>query len=181
MGWFGKKEEKEIMPDLPEFESVSMPKLPRLPELPNLPELPEKTFSLPELNEEDNLVFSRNDLPLLDDVKINRNATDFRTDVNRMKEFRKSEDVLKESPSLQLKESKRVKENEPIYIRLDKFQTTQQAFYEIKNKIDEIEKTLVKLKEIKEREDKELEEWEKETQLIKARLNAIDTHLFGNL
>jgi len=73
------------------------------------------------------------------------------------------------------------KKIEPIYIRLDKFETTVQTFEEIKSKITEIEKLLAKTKEIKEREEKELEEWEREMEIIKSRINSIDKNIFNRL
>jgi soluble cytochrome b562 len=73
------------------------------------------------------------------------------------------------------------KEVEPVYIRLDKFETTVQAFEEIKNKIIEIESVLKKTQEIKQKEEKELEDWEREIQIIKARIDSIDKNVFNKL
>jgi len=73
------------------------------------------------------------------------------------------------------------KKTEPIYIKLDKFETTVQTFEEIKDKIGEIEKLLVKTKEIKAEEEKELEEWEKEIHIIKSRLDSIDKTVFKDI
>jgi hypothetical protein len=74
-----------------------------------------------------------------------------------------------------------VKKPEPIYIRIDKFETTIQAFFEIKNKITEIEELITKTKEIKNKEQKELEEWEHELQLLKTRIDYIDQNIFSKL
>jgi len=51
----------------------------------------------------------------------------------------------------------------------------------MKARVIEFERTIDKIKEVKEREGKELEEWEREIQLIKARLDSIDSNLFDNV
>ena len=73
------------------------------------------------------------------------------------------------------------KEIEPIYVRLDKFQTTVQAFQEIKTKVEDIENLLTKIKDIKEKEERELNEWENEIQIIKSRIEAVDKNIFDKL
>ena len=88
---------------------------------------------------------------------------------------------IRRNQSRMVEPQQRMKQNEPIYIRLDKFQTTHESLLDIKMKMEEIEKTIIKIKEVKEREDKEIEEWEQELQLVKARLESIDTNLFENL
>ncbi len=70
---------------------------------------------------------------------------------------------------------------EPIYVRLDKFETTIQSLGEIKDKIVEIERILAKTKEVKAQEERELEEWEKEVHIIKTRLDSIDKNVFKEL
>jgi len=72
-------------------------------------------------------------------------------------------------------------EKEPIFVKLDKFQTASENFEKVKEKVDEIEDTLKKIKEIKEKEDAELREWENEIQLIKSRISDIDVSLFKKL
>jgi hypothetical protein len=73
------------------------------------------------------------------------------------------------------------KKSEPIFIRLDKFESTVENFEEIKEKINEIEEVLQKTREIKAKEEEELSEWEKEIQIIKARLDSIDRNLLNKL
>lgn len=71
------------------------------------------------------------------------------------------------------------KRNEPVYIRLDKFQMTMDAFREVKEKIKEIEDLLLRTKEIKEREDKEIEDWAREIESIKIKIQSIDKDIFN--
>jgi hypothetical protein len=72
-------------------------------------------------------------------------------------------------------------DQESIYVRLDKFQTTVGAFEEIKEKVMEIEKLLLNIKEVKEKEERELGEWENEIQVIKSRIELIDRDIFNKL
>jgi hypothetical protein len=69
----------------------------------------------------------------------------------------------------------------PVFVRLDKFETTIQAFNEMKSKISQIENLLTKIKEVRDREDRELEEWEREIQAMKARIDSIDKNIFENI
>jgi len=73
------------------------------------------------------------------------------------------------------------KEESTVYIRLDKFQSTKEALDNIKEKIEDIDKTILKIKEVREKEEKEITEWEREIQIIKTRLEAIDSNLFEKL
>jgi len=69
----------------------------------------------------------------------------------------------------------------PIYIRLDKFKAGLESFEDIKGKLTEIEDLLVKIREMKEKEERELEEWEREIQVVKARIEQIDNDVFKNV
>jgi hypothetical protein len=71
--------------------------------------------------------------------------------------------------------------NEPIFVRIDKFQSAQKNFDEIKSKITEIESVLQKLKDVKSQEDEELKGWAKDTEKLKSRLTEIDNDLFSQL
>jgi hypothetical protein len=73
------------------------------------------------------------------------------------------------------------KKMEPVFIRLDKFQITIEAFEEIKSKIIEIEDLLKKTREVKSKEEEELAEWEREIQVIKSRIDSIDRDIFSKL
>ena len=84
-----------------------------------------------------------------------------------------------EMPSTTIKSV--TKKLEPIYIRLDKFESTVAAFEEIRKKVNEIESLLAKIKETKRKEEAELEEWEQEIQTVKARIEAIDKSIFNKL
>ncbi|PIO07910.1 hypothetical protein COU59_02540 [Candidatus Pacearchaeota archaeon CG10_big_fil_rev_8_21_14_0_10_34_12] len=78
-------------------------------------------------------------------------------------------------------EKQRVKEMEPIYVRLDKFRESEEVFEKAKNKIMDIERTLGEIKKIKQEEEAELDSWEKEIQDIKNQLEKIDREVFSKV
>ena len=73
------------------------------------------------------------------------------------------------------------KQNEPIFVRIDKFQSAQKNFDEIKSKVAEIESILQNLKNVKSQEEEELKGWSEDTEKLKSRLAEIDGDLFGQL
>ncbi|MFA6022938.1 MAG: hypothetical protein WC781_02515 [Candidatus Pacearchaeota archaeon] len=76
------------------------------------------------------------------------------------------------------REFQKIKKAEPLFIKLEKFESTISTFNEIKMKISEIESLLRNIREIKLKEEKELSDWEKEIEMIKARLDQIDREVF---
>lgn len=171
--WFKKK---ELLPDLPGDD-----------ELPKLSEIDNRVFNdgpLPELK-----VQSLPSFPFLEEDNVNKKQLiKQESDIQKSNfEIPQSKYQMGPEPKLDLVYSKpnhlkpSVKSAEPIYIRLDKFQTTQVVIEEIKEKIWDIEKTLAKIKEIKEREEKELEEWEREIKIMKSRIDNIDNSIFNRL
>lgn len=68
-----------------------------------------------------------------------------------------------------------------IFVRLDKFEESQELLESIKKQISDINKFLDKTKEIKKEEDEELKEWEEELQEIKSNIEKIDKDLFSKL
>ncbi|MBI2628771.1 hypothetical protein HYW74_01675 [Candidatus Pacearchaeota archaeon] len=75
----------------------------------------------------------------------------------------------------------RTKKSEPLFIKLDKYESTLSTFNEIKLRVGEIESLLRNIKEIKSKEERELDDWEREIQTIKARLDQVDRELFKNI
>jgi hypothetical protein len=71
--------------------------------------------------------------------------------------------------------------NEPIFVRIDKFQAAQKNFDHIKEKITEIEEVLKGIKEIKAREEAELKGWTEDVEQIKTRLTEIDNGIFEQI
>ncbi len=133
-----------------------LPELPKLPELPRIPQeqMQEKELpALPRASTWDNI----------------------KTNISQPQEKRSFE--LSEIPN----KLKSTTEKGPIYIKIDKFKEASKNFDVVKNKLIEIEDSFKKLKDIKEKEDVELKDWEMELQNIKSRINNIDSALFNKL
>ena len=74
-----------------------------------------------------------------------------------------------------------IKNSEPLFIRLDKFEHAVSTFNEIKLRLSEIDSLLKNIKSIKLKEEQELNEWEKEMETIKSRLDQIDNEIFSKV
>ena len=80
------------------------------------------------------------------------------------------------------KENKPItKSIEPIYIRIDKFQSAQKNFEQIKEKVRDIESLLQKVKDIKSQEETELNGWTEDIEKVKARLAEVDSAVFDQI
>ena len=172
MAWFKKKKEDEEdipeLPELPESRDFDFENISRKPESP--PGLPD--LEINELGPPPNTKRSLPPLPESDMIKKEISRPIITRPPLREIESQESEDNYP---------IRKTKKTEPIYVRLDKFETTVEAFEEIKIKIEEIESLLRKTREIKSQEEKELEEWEHEIQVIKARIESIDRNIFNKL
>ena len=191
MGLFGKKEKEEEIPALPELPKANEDLV-----LPSKDDLPETPTGLPKIE--------TTELPTLPTLPPKEQPSEKLTPTISAPpepEMQKSKfEVKTQIPIKPLKQpdlprtielehgmpprsfGKQITQKaEPIYIRLDKFETTVAAFEEIKNKITEMEILLQKTKEIKEKEEQELTGWEREIQMIKARIDAIDRSIFNKL
>jgi hypothetical protein len=125
--------------------------LPELPAMPKLPELP----SLPSLHQS---AMKDEFRPLIQ---------------NRDFEIRKID--LENIPRIPQKS------DQPVFIKLDKFQDAVHKFEEVKSKVKDIENSLIKIKDIKSKEEIELKAWEQEVQMIKEKVSNIEGSLFSKL
>ena len=183
MGWFNKTKKEEV-------KFSNLPDLPRLPELPSLnrdfsreplPQLP--SFPTDSFSEK----FSQNAIKHA--VAGEKEEEDFDEDefeddeeMQMIPKFSR-EHLTKEIavPEEFLETRRRVKKAEPIFIRLDKFEESLHIFDQAKNKIKEIEKLLQDTKRIKEEEEIELEDWEKEIQTLKQQIEKVDKDIFSKV
>ena len=81
----------------------------------------------------------------------------------------------------QMMDIDRVRRAEPLFIRLDTFESALSSFNEIKLRTHEIETLVRNIKEVKIKKEKELNEWEREIQTIKTRLEQIDKEIFEKI
>ncbi|MBT3642569.1 hypothetical protein HN604_01180 [archaeon] len=70
---------------------------------------------------------------------------------------------------------------EPIFVRFDKFSSSQKNFKKIKDKVSDIEKTLQKIADVKQKEDDELNKWAGEVDGLKMKLSQIDSEIFDQI
>jgi hypothetical protein len=192
MGWFSNdKKKKEGKKPLPR-------KLPDLPKLPHIPDVPE----LPKLESKDPLP----QLPSLPDSGMgNKFSQDMiKEAVTGEKEDGEGdmadlggEDDLPEFPSMPMPPTKPLareiappefataarvaKKAEPVFVRLDKFEDSMQTFEKIKQKISEGEKMLRDIKKVKDAEEVELEDWEREVQALKKQIEKVDADIFSKI
>tara|TARA_Y100000310_G_scaffold329968_1_gene400777 strand:+ start:782 stop:1324 length:543 start_codon:yes stop_codon:yes gene_type:complete len=179
MGLFGKKKKEEEIPTLPELpapEDFSLPKLPQSPlelenkEFSQLPQLPNLKKTEPDLSPK----VIKQEISNPQDMQKSNFSSE-------QPIIQKTQPLPTQHMPIQTKTKPRSKEIDPIYIRLDKFESSIQAFEEIKTKIEQIESLLVKTREIKQKEEQELLEWERELQLIKSRIDSVDKSVFDKL
>jgi len=194
MGWFNKKNEKEI---------PSLPELPKIPELPNIEENQwdnSKIHQLPRfptnsLGEK----FSQNTIKEAVAGKKEGEevfeADDFADKMQRMQRPLRAPPVPEFSHLEKIKGTpfeKRTneisddfetstKKAEPVFIRIDKFEESLKIFEKTKDKISEIEKMLKNIKDVKEDEERELESWENEIEMIKKQIEKVDKNIFSKI
>ena len=194
MGLFSKKEEVPEIPAAP-----SLPEMPaRVPELKKaLPGLP----SFPENKSNNNLNQEIVKSAVNDTSEVNEVSVGVPTDLH-FKEVHEGGSLIPPKPSSSipklpeqppiveqkktieltpLSETSKTKILEPIFIRIDKFQTAQKNFEEIKENVKEIELVLRKVKDLKAKENEEIEEWTQEIEKIKSRLSGIDKDVFSKV
>lgn len=183
MSLFGKKEEQK------EEEIPTLPDLPQLPELPRLKENnSEKNFLLPQLPSIPSSSFGEKfSRSAIKEAVTGRergeeeDADDFRKGMMQKPHVREIPADFKIQKTIdRFHEARRIPE-EPIFIRIDKFEEALKTFEKIKIKLEEIEKMLQDTKRIKEEEEKELVYWEKEMQEIKDQISKVDSNVFSKL
>lgn len=78
-------------------------------------------------------------------------------------------------------EYKTINKNEPVFIRIDKFEESLHVFKIAKKKISEIEDLLKETKEIKQKEEKELMEWENKILKLKDQIEKVNEDIFSKI
>ena len=71
--------------------------------------------------------------------------------------------------------------SQPLFIKLDTFEKAVSSFNEIKLSVSEVESLLRNIRDIKNKEEAELSEWEKEIETIKSRLEQINHDIFDKI
>ena len=189
MGWFSKEEKvPEIQP------AATLPELPKREEEKGLPELP----SFPNNSQNNNITQEMVKSAVSDNPSPGENEV--HVDIPEglhISEEPKEESMIPPRPSEESIPNPPVKktlelsasilnkpitrEAEPIFVRIDKFQSAQKNFEQIKDKTKEIESILGKIKDIKSKEEVEIKGWSEDIEKIKARLAEIDSDIFNQI
>ena len=203
MGWFKKEGEKPMVKEaVVVAESEDNYELPELPDIPELPEIPimsspkekEKPQSLP--------IFPSNKLGeqlsqrSIKDAVSKRNNTTY-SDMNlgmnpgfmsNTQQYGQSMPIktqqkifpnISEPPALRGKT--KGKGEEPLFIRIDKFEESALKFNNVKEKLREAERMLSQVQQIKKHEESELATWESELRMLKTQIDEIDEDIFSKV
>lgn len=182
MGWFDK--ENSRIPELPELPRLPEAKIepPKKSEREKLPQLP--TIPSSELGEK----FSQN---MIKEAVSGKEEDDEEgiTQINpphlkkmMLEEITPERNLLKIKKEIpeNFREVRRVKE-EPIFIRIDKFEESLKLFEKTRERISQVEKFLRDIKKIKAEEEKELSIWEEELQNLKNQIEKINEDIFSKI
>jgi hypothetical protein len=190
MGWlFGKKEEKTKKEKKKEVKIPKLPELPPLPselgpppkpipgkikdELPPLPSFP--TSATGDKLGRETVKQTMREPP--EEVPIGKPGRPLTRELEE-KELTGYSLIPKRTV---VKETKPLIKPQPVFVRIDKYEKSMAKFQEVKKKILEIENILREVKELKGREETELQEWEQEIQDAKNKLDEIDQTIFQKL
>ena len=169
MGLFSKKEEVPHIPEAP-----SLPELPKPSEnhLPPLPSLPHNVVKHPVVPSSSGVK----------EVKHEGLPRDFHSEKplipSKMHEHEDKRRTLELAPSIN---HKMVQPDEPVFVRIDKFQTAQRNFENVKRQVKDIEHLLRKVKEKRLKEEAEISSWVENLEKVKSRLSEIDSDIFNRI
>jgi len=142
-----------------EKRPLELPELPELPTFPELPKMPERLEMMPEMK----YAAEKMSIPELPKIRplmpISPVSPIVRDIGERQIEFRETV-------------------REPIFVKINKYREVLASFEIVKKKVAETSEILEKIKELRQTEEKQLEEWEKELTAIRERINSIDNKLF---
>jgi len=184
---------KEKVPEIP--SAPVLPELPRKeePEKKSLSELPSFPYTSKSENFNQEMVKSAvSDMPSPGENEV---SVDIPTDLHITEEPReeflipprpsKTIHELPKKRTLELNSSMEnksiIKQMEPIFVRIDKFQSAQKNFEQIKEKIKEIESIVGKIKDVRSKEEVELKGWTEDIEQIKSKLSEVNSEVFNQI
>ena len=175
---FSDKKDENKLPDLP-------PLIPAPGELPPLPAGP--TNEMPELPE-------RHPLPSFPDSAAKKGFAQA-TIKEAVKEEKPEENTVEmeewhpsvppiEKPTEAIRPSTlapTVSKEANVFVNISRFHSAKRALETTKDKLEDIDKLLKRIREIKMREEQELSSWEKELTTIKARITEVTENIFEKM
>lgn len=76
---------------------------------------------------------------------------------------------------------KKTTNEEPIFVRIDKFEEGLNIFENARIKVEEMERILQDIKKLKDEEEKEIELWEQEISAMKSQIEKVDKDIFSRI
>jgi hypothetical protein len=154
--------------------------------LPSFPDSPMgKGFSQSAIrdavSDKDKELEEQSELPELPDVDETPNIKEIVERPIRFKEV-ESEELYKPTKIMEVpkrrEEFKPVERNQDIFVKLDKFKAGRKSLLEVKERMNEIDFLLKKIRETKMREEQELAGWESELNAIKDKIKDVTENIF---
>ena len=68
----------------------------------------------------------------------------------------------------------------PLFVKLDKFREARDSLAKISEKLDQMDELLKMIRDIKAKEDEEINSWERDMENIKARISLVNKEIFEN-
>jgi len=201
MGLFSKKEKVPEIPVAPSLPDLPKPK--EQPEKKDLPELPSFPANSKNENLNQEMVKSAvTDLPSPEENEVHveipegLHVTEEQEGESMIPPKPSVEEAIPQPPTMpSIADTKKrtlelnastpnkpiTKQVEPIFVRIDRFQSAQKNFENIKEKVKEIESVLSKIKGVKSHEETELKGWTEDVEKIKSRLAEVDSDIFDQI
>lgn len=160
MGLFSRKkpEEKEELPPL------TFPELPKKQVL--FPEMPKKEFP-----EYESTITPREEETIKRAVK----PSEFRINIPQRKPM---PDFFSEKHSSYGESNEKYREGRNMFVKIENYKDAMHVMDKVKDKLDEAEKILKRLDDLKQQEDNELTMWHQDLENLKEKLLTIDRTLF---
>lgn len=168
-------------------DNKELPSLPSLPKLPELPSLEDKEIADPQIPKLPSYPSSSIGTKLSHDTikdAVSDEENNSYEDLSDEGNMEIREGFYKPKKSIEEEGMSRYNEkdiNNPVFIRIDKFEDAMRIFDESKKKISEIERVLEEIKKVKEKESRELESWESEIKSMKEQISKVDKDIFSKV
>ncbi len=179
MGWFS-SDKKEVKGDI-----SSLPELPRLPDFPQKDE--KRSNRLPSYPS-DSLGSKFSQGTIKDAVTGEKGGEGFSEadefeseDRLRMMQEPLRRPITNEFEGDVIPEHLKEKKNEPIFVRIDKFEEALKIFERTKDTLAGMEKVLENIKKVRDKEEDELRKWEGEAKLMKEQIEKVDKDVFSKI
>jgi|TARA_Y100000310_G_scaffold343163_1_gene449569 septation ring formation regulator EzrA len=185
MGWF--KKDKEKVPELPRLPPLPSINLEEgdIEELPKLPSIPSSEignrFSQNMIKEA--VIGEKEDEDVEEEIEEIESSMETLPHLPLTREIEPPKRIIqnkREIPESFVEAATKVKE-EPVFIRIDKFEESLKIFEKTKERISEVDRMLRDIRKVREKEEQELSIWEEEIQNLKNQIEKVDQDIFSKI